>query len=45
MRAYDITTRLSKEEQQIIHEYIDQNKDVYAALIEKTLEKKLELSS
>ena len=41
----DITTGLSKEEQQIIHEYLDQNKDVYADLIEKTLGKKLELSS
>ena len=37
--------KLSKEEQQIIHEYLDQNKDVYADLIEKTLGKKLELSS
>ena len=41
----DIITGLSKEEKQIIHEYLDQNKDVYADLIEKTLEKKLELSS
>ena len=41
----DIITGLSKEEQQIIHEYLDQNKDVYADLIEKTLEKKLELSN
>ena len=39
-----IAIGLSKEEKQTIHEYLERNKDVYVDLIEKTFEKKLELS-
>ena len=40
-----IVSGFSEEEEQVIHEYFDRNKALYGDLIEKTLEKKLELSS